>query len=500
MDKQIRLIAIICAGLLVALMVSTTYTQFFNADNLAASQYNTRAVYEEYGKARGQINVNSGGSDSYQPTTIASSEPIEDYFKYQRKYVDSEIFSPITGFYSIANRSDRGIEQAMNDELNGDIPELTVTNFLDVVLGKENKGANINLTISESLQRFAMNELKNSGFKGAVVAIEPASGKILALASYPSIDYNDFTIHSTSKASKAYTDGANAPGDPMLNRATSQTYPPGSTFKIVTTAAVLETGKYTPETVIEAPLTYQLPGTSVNLPNYNGWSCNSDASGHQTLKTALAWSCNVPFAILGNTLGGKTIGEQASKFGFGSGTIIAGKTSEQGFNVAPSSFPSSDSPDRIAIASIGQGDTKMTPFQDCLLSAVVANDGKMMDPYLVANVTSADGTVIKETSPKTGEAVISSASAKFLNEMMVNNVSNGVANLSAVKGIKVAGKTGTAENDPALPSHSWFTGFAPADAPKIALSVFLENGDTEHGGAAVIASSIISKYLNGGGS
>jgi peptidoglycan glycosyltransferase len=490
-EKQLRIVSLISAGLIIALMISTTYFQFIDAKNLANSPYNVRQIYQQYSKPRGAIYTQNSASGELRK--IVHSDPSDDAFKFQRKYEDSWALAPVTGFYSIANMPDRGIEAALNNELDGNISELAITHFTDIVQGKEPKGADVVLSIDDHLQQVAYDQL--DGVKGAVVMIEPSTGRILTMVSTPSYDVNALAVHNTGEAGDAYRELAKNEDNPLYNRAIDERYPPGSTFKVITSAAALETGEYQPDTQIDSPAQYLLPGTETYLPNYAGGNCRS--YGRETLQQALAVSCNTAFAILGGELGNTKMQEQVKKFGVQERFSLVEGGSGIGLKSVASSFPKTPSPDKLAIASIGQGDVQFTVLQDALISAAVANRGVLMKPYLVDRITSAEqGRALREYEPEEFSTVFSGESSAKLKEMMYNNVINGVASSAGIRGARVGGKTGTAENDPDKPPHSWFTGFAGdrEGEPEVAIAVFVENGGLSEKAAAV-ASQILRAYL-----
>ncbi|MDR1448213.1 MAG: penicillin-binding protein 2 [Candidatus Ancillula sp.] len=489
MNKQIRVVWVVILVLITSLMVSTTVIGFLNAKELLESPYNSaRNLYKMSSSPRGAILVHDKNEDK----KIAYSENSGDSFGLQRVFPDSRVYSPVTGFFSISSWVDRGIEVAMNYELTGEISQLSIQKFTSFLTNKPNPGADVMLTINPELQKASYEALESlGGKKGAVVAIEPKTGRILALASYPTYDSNDLAVHDTDAANEAYQKTSTDISKPMLNRATSEIYPPGSTFKLITTAAALESGEYEPDTIVDSPRTYQLPGTDVALPNSDGASCRSD--GRESLKRALEVSCNTAFAIIGNKLGSSTMSRYAKAFGVGDKFNIAGDN----FAVATSKFPDNATPDRLALASIGQGDVSFTPFQDCIISAAIANKGILVRPRLVDYVRY-DSKILKNYSSDVYGQPIRAETADKLSQMMYGNVVNGVASGARISGVKVAGKTGTAENDPKLPPHAWFTGFAPLEDPKIAISVFIENGESGGANAAVLASKIMGTYLEEG--
>ncbi|MDR2082591.1 MAG: penicillin-binding protein 2 [Candidatus Ancillula trichonymphae] len=487
MNKQIRVVWFVVLVLIISLMVSTTTIQFLNAKELLESPYNSaRNLYQMSSASRGAILVHERGADGRK---VAYSENSNDSFGLQRVFLDSKIYSPITGFFSISHWVDRGVEAAMNYELTGEISQLATQKFTNFFMNKPNLAADVLLTVDSNLQKVSYETLESlGGKKGAVVAVEPKSGRILALASYPSYDANELAAHDTKVAGDAYQKAAEDAAHPMLNRAVSEIYPPGSTFKLITAAAALESGEYEPETIVDSPRTYRLPGTDVELPNSDGASCRSD--GKESLKRALEVSCNTAFAIIGNKLGSSTMSKYAKAFGIGDKFSIAADN----FTAAVSKFPDNASQDRLALASIGQGDVSLTPLQDCIISATVANRGVLLRPRIVDDVRYGSN-VLKTYSSTVYRQPIRTETAEKLAQMMYGNVANGVASGARIPGVKVAGKTGTAENDPKLPPHAWFTGFAPLEDPKIAVSVFIENGESGGTNAAVLAAKVMKAYL-----
>jgi peptidoglycan glycosyltransferase len=325
------------------------------------------------------------------------------------------------------------------------------------------------------------------GVTGAVVALDPSTGAILALASTPSFDPNQLSSHDPA-AIRAYREQLT--DDQLTNQAISQRYSPGSIFKVVVAAAALSTGKYTPDTAIPAPDLLTLPGTSTTMENFNGESCNGGAD--QPLIDALTVSCNTAFAQLGIDLGEERVRDMAAAFGI----------DDEGFDmplgVAPSKLGDIENDAQLGISSIGQQDVQLTPMQAAMIAAAVANDGTLMKPYLVSQVQAPDLTVIDKTDPEELSTPISPEVAGQLTQMMTSVVNNGTGRRARIDGVQVAGKTGTAEN--AGDDNSWFIGFAPADHPKIAVAVFVRNGGRTGGDiSAPIAKNVIQAYLDGQG-
>jgi peptidoglycan glycosyltransferase len=336
-----------------------------------------------------------------------------------------------------------------------------------LITGAQPQGSSIELTIDPAAQQAAVDAL--GGQQGAVVAIEPSTGKILAMVSTPGFDPNALATHDTTAASAAYQQLEAAEGDPLVNKTTRENYPPGSTFKLVTAAAALESGDYTPESVLSAPDEYTLPGTRTTLPNFGGGSCG--ANQQTTLADALRISCNTAFASLGADLGDDAIRDQAQRFGFDSTDLTVP------MSVAASTYPADPDAAQTALTAIGQESVRATPVQMAMVASAIANGGTLMSPYLVQTVRTADLDVISEAEPTELSDAVSGSTAQQLTDMMVDVVQSGSGTAAQISGVRVAGKTGTAQTgvDGESP-HAWFVGFAPADDPQVAVAVIVENG------------------------
>lgn len=485
MNTPLRRLATVVIGMFVVLMGGATWVQFFQASSLNNDNRNVRTLYREFDTDRGPIVV--GGE------AVASSTPVDDSFGYLRQYSDGPLYAPATGFYSVIyGRS--GIEKAMNTELNGTAGSLFYTRIQDLITGRQPKGASVELTIDPAVQKAAWDALGDQ--TGAVVAIDPSTGAILALVSKPSFDPNVLASHDTAAVRDAW-DALNADAtEPMLNRALNQTYPPGSTFKLVTSAAALESG-LTPDTPVAAPDELPLPQSSAVLQNYGGEKCSS--TGAMTLSDALRISCNTAFGQLGLTLGADALREQADAFGYDQSLTVP-------LPVSTSVFPAEgeiDAP-QTALAAIGQYDVRATPLEVAMVTATIANDGVRMAPYLVSSVRNQDLTVVDTTQPRSLGRSISASTAAELTAMMTEVVRSGTGTAAQIPGVAVAGKTGTAQTTAQEAPHAWFTAFAPADAPKVAVAVVVEHGGSlgneATGGkvAAPIARAVIQAVLGSG--
>lgn len=461
MNKTLRQLFNAVIILFVILGISSTTIMVVRANALNADSRNIRALYHEYAAPRGAILASDG-------TVIAQSDPVNDSFQFQRKYSNGDIYSPVTGYYSITSPADRGIEASRDRLLSGQSDSLWMDRIRSLFTGAQNKGASIETSINPRMQNIAYQMLGD--LSGSVVAIEPSTGRILAMVSTPSYNPADLTGHDSADASKAYETLASRPDNPMLNRATSQLYPPGSTFKVVVAAAALESGQYKADSELPAGSSYTLPGTSYNLTNATPTA--DGINGKISMQDALAYSSNTAFSQLGVALGGKAISDQAKKFGYGS-TITLDGTSTTGLpmKAVASKFPGEQTPDKIALASIGQGDTLSTPLQNALTAAAVANGGKLMQPTLVDRVRSSDLSVISETTPSVYSQTFSQDTAKTLTSMMEGVTTKSYPNLQ-IPGMQVASKSGTAQiGSGNTANDGWMIGFAPADKPKVAVAV-----------------------------
>ncbi|MEU4251093.1 penicillin-binding protein 2 [Amycolatopsis sp. NPDC026612] len=489
MNTPLRKVGMAMLVMVVLLLANATYIQVVKADDYRTDSRNARVLYDEFARQRGKIVSQANGE------VLAGIDPSNDKYKYKRTYADGPMYAPVTGYYSI-NYGAGGLERAEDDVLNGSDPRLFVRRLSDMVTGRDPSGGNVRLTIDPAVQKAAYDLMTQKGYTGAVVALEPKTGRILAMVSTPSYDPNQLASHT----SKAQTDAWNAnnkdPKKPMLNRAISETYPPGSTFKLVTAAAALEDGKG-PDTPVSTASNTKLPSTSVTLENYAGETCPGN-----TFKDALAHSCNVPFAEFAGQLGPDKMKKTAANFGIGQTDLTVP------MKVAPSTVGPLDSQGALYQSGIGQRDVRITPLQDCLLAATVANGGMAMKPQLVQSVLAPDLSTIEDYSPTelTGTAALSSSNAAILKDMMIASESF-TAGGGKRPDIQIASKTGTAEHGTDSKNtapHAWYTAFAPANDPQIAVAVIVEDGGNRGlaatGGkvASEIGRAAINAKLGGG--
>lgn len=482
MNRPLRRLAIVAAMLFGALFISTTYLQFIAPSSLEKGPRNSRALYKERGKNRGPIVV--GGK------AVAESVKVDDEYNYQRKYSNGPMYAHVTGAYTVVS-DPSGLESSANDLLSGTADQLFFHRLSDLFTGKEPQGATVDLTINAAAQKAAFDAMGDQ--RGAVVAIEPGTGKILAMVSKPSYDPNTLATHNEKKAMDARTNLLGLKSRPAVNRAIAgDLYTPGSVFKLVTSAAALSSGKYSPDTVVDGPAELDLPQTSATLPNEWGGACGD--SGRVTVKRALEQSCNTAFGAIGLDLGAEAISEQASKFGFGRSLRIP-------MTATPSTFPESPNEPQTAQSAIGQFDVRVTPLQVAMISAAIANGGVVMQPTLVSSVKEQDTSVISQTEPRELGTAISSDVASQLADMMEGVVTDGTGTNARIDGVRVGGKTGTAEQGQGKAPDVWFTGFAPVDDPKVAVAVVVEDGGDQgksasgNGSAAPVARRVIEAVL-----
>lgn len=481
MNRPIRRIAVAFMVLFFALLANVNYIQAYKADEYNKREGNTRVLLDEYARQRGPILVGS--------TPVAYSVPTDDDLVYLRKYRQPELYAHLTGFYSFT-LGRRAIESAQNDVLAGTDNRLFVRRVVDMITNRQPQGGSVQLTIDPRAQRAAYEGLK--GKVGAVVALEPPTGKVLAMVSRPSYDPNKLSSHSSRSIQKAWNKLLDDPSKPWENRAAERHYPPGSTFKLVTAAAALSSGRYDADSQVPAPAELDLPLTTVNMTNWQNGLCGS--SDRISLTEALATSCNTSFAAIGMDLGEKALREQAKKFGFGTAFLpeVRGVSSL---------FPEEVNEPQLAQSSIGQFDVRATPLQMAMVSAAIANGGKVMKPYVVASVSGPDLQTLEVTEPEVVSEAVSPDVAEALKQMMVEVVENGTGKPVKIDGVQVGGKTGTAQTTRDRPPYAWFVSFAPADDPQVAVAVVIEKADVGRseisGGrlAAPIAKSVMEAVI-----
>ncbi|MGI8666842.1 MAG: peptidoglycan D,D-transpeptidase FtsI family protein [Jatrophihabitans sp.] len=490
MNRPIRRVGVFVGILLLAVVLNLNWVQVIKADSLKDNTANRRTVLDQYKRQRGSIVLQGSG------TPVAESVPTKDALMYLRKYASGPVYAPVTGFNSLYY-GNAAIESAENSVLSGTDDRLFVQRLTNLLTGRDTRGGNVLLTINKQAQAAAWAAM--GGRKGAVVALDPATGAILAAVSSPSYDPNLLSSHSADGIQAAYKKYNADPNNPLLNRAFDVTFPPGSVFKLVVSAAALKAGR-TPQTRIPAVNALTLPQTSTKLRNFDGEQCADGKT--DTLDHALTTSCNTAFAQLGMDLGTDAIKQQAALFGI-TDSDLAVPVRVAGSSVGPIVDQAA-----LAQSSIGQRDVRVTPLQAAMISAGIANGGRLMQPYLVSEEQAPNLSVLSHTDPRLLNQVMTPGQATLETQMMVDVVNKGTGTAAEIPGIQVAGKTGTADNGAqrgdgsyVMPPHAWFSGFAPADNAKIAVAVVLENGgvngnETTGGlAAAPVAQAVMKAYL-----
>jgi penicillin-binding protein A len=491
MNASLRRISVIVMALIVLLLLNATYTQVFTADGLRADPRNQRVLLDEYSRQRGQITA--GGQ------LLAYSVAIDSRFRFLRVYPNPAVYAPITGFYSL-RYSSSGLERAEDPVLNGSDERLFGRRLADFFTGRDPRGGTVDTTINPLVQQAGWNAMQQGcggpPCKGAVVALEPSTGKILAMVSSPSYDPNLLASHTPEEQSQAWQRLRDDPDSPLTNRAISETYPPGSTFKVVTTAAALQAGA-DPNEQLTAAAKIPLPDSTATLENYGGTPCGSNPT--VSLTQAFALSCNTAFVQLGLATGADALRSMAHSFGLDSTpSVIPLQVAESTVGLIPDAAA-------LGMSSIGQKDVALTPLEDAEVAAAIANSGVMMQPYLIDSLKGPDLSTISTTAPYQQRRAVSPQVAAKLTELMVG-AEKVAQQKGAIPGVQIASKTGTAEHgtDPRhTPPHAWYIAFAPAQTPKVAVAVLVEGGAdrlSATGGAlaAPIGRAVIKAALQGG--
>ncbi|PAK23859.1 penicillin-binding protein [Streptomyces sp. alain-838] len=486
MNKPLRRIAIFCGLLVLTLLIRDNWLQYVQADELKEDEHNRRVAIERYASPRGDIIVDGKAITGHATT--------EGDFRYKRTYKDGAMWAPVTGYVSQAYGATQ-IEAIDDGILTGNDDRLFFRNTLDMITGKKREGGNVVTTLNSAAQKAAYDGLKKQGGKGAVVAIEPSTGKILSMASYPSYDPTAIA-GSDEAAGEAWNklQKKNNPDDPMLNRALREVYPPGSTFKVLTAAAALEHGLYdSADEKTDSPLPWTMPGTTTELPNEGDLPCEN-----ASLREALRVSCNTVFGKVGSDLGNDEMLETAKKFGF---------TEEQFVPVRSSAsvFSGDMNQSQTALSAIGQYNTAATPLQMAMVTSAIANNGTLMKPYMVDELQAPNLDTIEKTDPEEMSKPLSADNAQILQDMMETVVEKGTGTNARIDGVTVGGKTGTAQHgvDNKENPYAWFISYAKGEdgSSPVAVAVVVEDenavrDDISGGGlAAPIAKSVMEAVL-----
>ena len=482
MNRQVRRVGLALTVMFIALFAIASSIQVVRTESLYQDSRNVRASYETYKTQRGSILVGQ--------TEIVTSDAVNDQYRFLRKY-DSVLYSAVAGYFSIFTGSS-GIERSMNSLLAGQSSAQFFEQINALLDGTPVTGAAVELSLDPEVQRAAWDAL--GGRKGAVVALDPTTGRILAMVSKPTFDANLMAGHEYEPVNQAYRDYLEDPDKPLVNRAIGgDLYPPGSVFKLIVAAAALESGRYSTTTTFENLDRYRLPGTSTMIQNSSGNSCGDGVL--VTLEQALVRSCNIPFAMLAVDLGQDRIRAMAELMGFRDEIAIP-------LSVTPSVYPTDLELSQLALTGFGQFDVRVTPLQIAMSTAAIANQGVIIKPQLIDQVVASNLNVLSQPEPQVFSSPMSRETAALLTRMMVDSVGYGAATNAAIPQVAVAGKTGTAENGPDDPYTLWFTGFAPAESPQVVVTVVVEDGGgigqngTGNQIAAPIAKAVMKAALN----
>lgn len=458
MKNRIKIIKYAYISLFALVCLYLLYFNLFEARVISSNSYNRRLRASSENIIRGSIQDKNG-------EVLVKSTKYKSGIK--RKYVYPRYFSHVIG-YSSKNYGSSGLEAFYNKEL------MSSSDTMEALRSKINdyyiEGNSIRLTLDRSLQVYASEQL--SGRKGSIVVLRPDTGEILAMVSKPDFDpsgiQNNWETLINNKKS------------PLLNRAAEGLYPPGSIFKLIVTSSILKNNKQDRE--IEC-------SGEADIDGYIIKDSGGKSHGKIKLDEALKYSCNSYFIQQGLSLGYSNIYNEAAKFKFN-------KNIQTDIKISQSIFPNKGDDKNVAQESIGQGEVLMTPLHAALMVSAIANEGVMMQPYVVSGITDSKNKIIRNIKPKQLGQVMDRAAAEKIKALMVEVVNSGTGTKAKVNKVTVAGKTGTAEIGGNQKSHAWFVGFAPADNPRIAIAVLIENGGGGGSTAAPIASKVLKKALS----
>jgi cell division protein FtsI/penicillin-binding protein 2 len=482
--RHIRHAAAFCVLLLVALLVNTAWLQVLQAPSYGRNPANRRPAIARYEQPRGAILVAG--------RAVTGSRDSGEQLRYERTYAEGPLYAPVTGFAS-QRYGTTFLEHTEDEVLSGTDPMLAGFRPWNDFTRGQSPGGNVVTTIEPAAQRAAFDGLGKR--KGAVVAIDPVTGRILALVSTPS--YDPAKLSGNGPAVRAVWERLNNdPKQPMLNRAVRQTFPPGSTFKVVTAAAALDAGLVTDlDAPTDSPDPYPLPGSTTRLVN------ETDGCEDASLRYAFAYSCNTVFAKLGVDVGAQAMRAEAEGFGFNDEDLRIP------FAVVPSTFDAPEDRAHRALSSIGQYNTRATPLQMAMVAAAVADGGQVRTPYLVQRTTRRGGDTVSEAGSLPVRQVMQPTTAVRMRELMCDVVTHGTGRNAAIPGAVVGGKTGTAQHGVgnAGTPYAWFVSWAQGRDdmdPKVAVAVVVEDAsarraDISGGGtAAPIAKAVMEAVLS----
>jgi peptidoglycan glycosyltransferase len=468
-------LAFVLLAVLGLIVLDLTYLQVIAGPRYRDDLRNPRLAASRSSTERGPIVSREGivlAESTAEPGSVQT---------FVRSYPEGPLYGHAVGYSSLLF-GNAGLESDYSSDLSSD-SDLTMSGIIDALLGREQGAQGIRLTLAHAVQQSAQRALE--GGTGAVVALDPATGEVLAMYSSPSFDPTVLLGESPVAGDALASD----PTTPLRDRSIDQILTPGSAFKVITAAAALESGAANPDSRYADPLALELPGSTAIIRNADRGPCGDGTE--VALATAFRRSCNTVFGQIGLDLGAETIGSTAEAFGF---------NSEISFDlpVVPSVFPTGSlvgDPPAIAQSAIGQRDVQATPLQMALIAATVVNDGVVMRPYLVSESFDRDLNIISQTNPVELRRAVSPGTAAVLTELMTDVVEAGTGQAARIAGAVVGGKTGTAQIPGAEP-HAWFIGFATLDDRSIAVAVVVENGGSGGTVAAPIARDVMQTWLS----
>jgi len=458
MQPQLRRVGF---GLLVAFLAvfaQLNYVQIFAAEDIASNPSNIRSLLREYSIKRGDI-------VTADFVTVAQSVSTDGRLRFLRRYPEGDLYGHITGYYSLVFGTDR-IERSYNEQLLGESGVFSMQDIQDRFLGSGERGDDVRLTIDSRVQSAARDAL--GGNTGAVVAMDPQTGAVRAMWSNPSFDPNPLASHRPPRIREAWERLNDQTPNPLQHIAAARGFPPGSTFKVVTAAAALESGRFDPQSTFDDPVSFTPPQTSSTISNFSGGTCAG--GGQITLADALRVSCNTTFAQLGQEVSEPMV-DVTNGMGFNRRIPFDVATEASTFVRADE-----DNLPRRSLAAIGQGDVVTTPLQMALVASSIANGGETPRPRLVEEVIDASGGIVARPAEETIGRAMSESTADTLTQLMVAVVESGTGANAQIPGLDIAGKTGTAQSVEGAAPHAWFIAFAPAQNPRIAVAVFVQNG------------------------
>ena len=484
MDRSIRRLGVFLMLLFCALFVQLNYIQVFRAKDLNHKPDNSRPVDQAFSRARGTITTSDG-------VVIARSVKSNDRFQFQREYPGKDLYAQITGYLNYSFGA-TGLESSYNSELSGSTARQQLRSIGDLFVDRDRTG-NLTLTVRSDIQQKAKEAL--GGQRGSVVVLNPQTGGVLGLWSYPSFDPNVLSSHDFKATAAAKVLLEQAAGHPLLARSYREIYAPGSTFKVVTGSTGVQTGKVTPTTPTYPSLrALNVPQTSHDLRNYGGELCGGQ------LFHVLAKSCNTSFAQMGLDIGGDAMVAGAQAFGFNSVPPLD-------LPAVASTFPKGPFDQQLPVlaqSAIGQGQVASTPLQMALVAAGIANDGVIMEPHVVDDIVDGEGDQVRKNQPTQWRRAVSPQTADIMRQAMRQVVADGTASSMQLPGIDIGAKTGTAQFGPATPlrSHAWMILWAgpPGQKPTVVVAVLVEgtNGLGEQTGAQAagpVARAVLEQAL-----